>query len=82
MSRLNFLIAALVATTTACAVNNTQVPGGGGVEPPTGAPRQAKGQLPMSSGMMPKAVTAVKEMAGKPAVANRSEHGPPPHRLG
>jgi hypothetical protein len=58
-----------VALAAGCAVNNTQAP-----EPapkPTGAPRQAKGKLPMDAANPPKTITAVKEMAGKPAVATR-----------
>lgn len=74
MSRLSFLIAAFVASTAGCAANNVEGhEPGGAAKPPMGAPRQAKGQLPMSPAMMPKAVTAVKEMAGKPAVAKRSD---------
>lgn len=57
----------------ACAVNNSApLPGEGAVDPPMGAPRAAKGKLPMAPGMMPKTVTAVKEKNGKPEVAKRS----------
>jgi len=73
MSKLNWLIAAIVATTTGCAGNSTSPPN---PKPPTGAPRQAKGQLPMgaamAAGMKPKTVSAVKEKAGKPAVGMKS----------
>jgi hypothetical protein len=68
MSKMNWLVAAILATTTGCAAN-TQPPD---TKPPTGAPRQAKGQLPMGSllaaGMKPKTVSAVKEADGKPVV--------------
>lgn len=70
MSKTYLLLAALIAT--GCTTNNqTQNP-----QPtkPTGAPRQAKGKLPMSNPqMMPKSIAAVKEMGGKPMVATRSE---------
>ncbi len=65
--KLRLFLAALVASTAACATNTTVT----SAPKPTGAPRMAKGQLPMSSGMKPTTVTAVKEMAGKPAVATR-----------
>lgn len=73
MSRL--LVAAIAFTSAACAVNAElpPPPPGGGVNPPTGAPRQAKGQLPMTGPMKPKTVTAVQEMGGKPVAAKRSQ---------
>ena len=63
-----FTILALTIATTLAACGTDAEP----VKPPTGAPRMAKGMLPMNGTMKPKTVTAVKEMAGKPAVAMRS----------
>lgn len=65
MSKLSLLILALsaAACSNSGATNNS-------VPPPTGAPRQAKGTLPMT--MPAKTVTAVKEMGGKPVVAARA----------
>jgi hypothetical protein len=72
MSKTTLLSGVLVLATAACTVNNT-TNNPPGVTPPTGAPRQAKGKLPMSGPMKPKKVTAVKEMGGKPVVAARSD---------
>ncbi len=68
MSKLTMCIAAIAATAIGCAANTTT-----NTDPPkpTGAPRQAKGKLPMDAANKPKTVTAVKEMAGKPMVATR-----------
>ena len=72
MSKTTLLTGVLVLATAACTVNNT-TNNPLGVPPPTGAPRQAKGQLPMTGPMKPKKVSAVKEMDGKPVVAARSD---------
>lgn len=68
MSKTTLLTGVLVLATAACTVNNTT-----NFPPPTGAPREAKGMLPMTGPMKPKKVSAVKEMDGKPVVAARSD---------
>lgn len=66
--KLTWIVAALAASTAACATNTTEI----AAPRPTGAPRMAKGALPMTAAIKPKTVTAVREVSGKPAVATRS----------
>ena len=70
MSKMNLLVAAILATTSSCSGSDQPQP----AKKPTGAPRMAKGQLPMTlmaAAKKPKTVTAVKEMSGKPVVGTR-----------
>lgn len=66
MKHLGTLLIPAILAATACQATTTINP------PPTGAPRQAKGTLPMTGATKPMAISAVREKDGKPVVATKS----------